>query len=128
MSFFFSSRRRHTSCALVTGVQTCALPIYDLHQRRGAGRPLLAEVVADAQVGVLVLAADRRVRIAVQGLALDASGGQPLDQLRRAVGADDCELQRLFDLALGPAPGERTSVACGKSVSVRVDLGCLRAI
>src|SRR3546814_6843989 len=25
---FFSSRRRHTRCALVTGVQTCALPIY----------------------------------------------------------------------------------------------------
>src|SRR3546814_10202293 len=29
MYFFFSSRRRHTRCALVTGVQTCALPIYD---------------------------------------------------------------------------------------------------
>src|SRR3546814_6869917 len=28
MYFFFSSRRRHTSCALVTGVQTCALPIF----------------------------------------------------------------------------------------------------
>src|SRR3546814_1097956 len=28
--FFFSSRRRHTRCALVTGVQTCALPIYGL--------------------------------------------------------------------------------------------------
>src|SRR3546814_8633521 len=28
--FFFSSRRRHTRCALVTGVQTCALPIYVL--------------------------------------------------------------------------------------------------
>src|SRR3546814_14803062 len=27
--FFFSSRRRHTRCALVTGVQTCALPIYE---------------------------------------------------------------------------------------------------
>src|SRR3546814_18517244 len=27
MFFFFSSRRRHTGCALVTGVQTCALPI-----------------------------------------------------------------------------------------------------
>src|SRR3546814_19459269 len=26
--FFFSSRRRHTRCALVTGVQTCALPIW----------------------------------------------------------------------------------------------------
>src|SRR3546814_13650136 len=31
--FFFSSRRRHTRCALVTGVQTCALPIY--HFGRG---------------------------------------------------------------------------------------------
>src|SRR3546814_4918642 len=28
--FFFSSRRRHTRCALVTGVQTCALPISSL--------------------------------------------------------------------------------------------------
>src|SRR3546814_6999386 len=26
--FFVSSRRRHTRCALVTGVQTCALPIF----------------------------------------------------------------------------------------------------
>src|SRR3546814_10458699 len=28
LRFFLSSRRRHTRCALVTGVQTCALPIY----------------------------------------------------------------------------------------------------
>src|SRR3546814_1402725 len=28
LCFFFASRRRHTRCALVTGVQTCALPIY----------------------------------------------------------------------------------------------------
>src|SRR3546814_16067100 len=28
--FFYSSRRRHTRCALVTGVQTCALPISEL--------------------------------------------------------------------------------------------------
>src|SRR3546814_5336277 len=33
--FFFSSRRRHTRCALVTGVQTCALPIFD-EARKGA--------------------------------------------------------------------------------------------
>src|SRR3546814_12612882 len=32
--FFFSSRRRHTRCALVTGVQTCALPIYCRHGAR----------------------------------------------------------------------------------------------
>src|SRR3546814_15461943 len=31
--FFFSSRRRHTRCALVTGVQTCALPISSPGQR-----------------------------------------------------------------------------------------------
>src|SRR3546814_18095835 len=32
--FFFSSRRRHTRCALVTGVQTCALPITPEAKRR----------------------------------------------------------------------------------------------
>src|SRR3546814_14174822 len=31
--FFFSSRRRHTRCALVTGVQTCALPIWRHHRQ-----------------------------------------------------------------------------------------------
>src|SRR3546814_1778597 len=35
--FFFSSRRRHTRCALVTGVQTCALPIYQ--EKLKAARP-----------------------------------------------------------------------------------------
>src|SRR3546814_17441684 len=34
--FFFSSRRRHTRCALVTGVQTCALPISFLRPWPGA--------------------------------------------------------------------------------------------
>src|SRR3546814_2149721 len=48
--FFFSSRRRHTRCALVTGVQTCALPIFaqrilDLAVARQRG------VVVDAQAG-----------------------------------------------------------------------------
>src|SRR3546814_4696576 len=33
--FFFSSRRRHTRCALVTGVQTCALPICPKRRARG---------------------------------------------------------------------------------------------
>src|SRR3546814_7797235 len=34
--FFFSSRRRHTRCALVTGVQTCALPIWPFAFRPSA--------------------------------------------------------------------------------------------
>src|SRR3546814_5704852 len=33
--FFFSSRRRHTRCELVTGVQTCALPICYKHKFYG---------------------------------------------------------------------------------------------
>src|SRR3546814_4679003 len=37
--FFFSSRRRHTRCALLTGVQTCALPIYPRPARRAASPP-----------------------------------------------------------------------------------------
>src|SRR3546814_2802023 len=39
--FFFSSRRRHTSCALLTGVQTCALPIYLSEIERGLKTPTL---------------------------------------------------------------------------------------
>src|SRR3546814_9121923 len=42
LCFFFSSRRRHTRCALVTGVQTCALPIseaLDLLKAWGTGHP-----------------------------------------------------------------------------------------
>src|SRR3546814_185869 len=41
--FFFSSRRRHTRCALVTGVQTCALPIL-----------LLVIALIGAQIGLMV--------------------------------------------------------------------------
>src|SRR3546814_8474342 len=33
--FFFSRRSRHTCCALVSGVQTCALPIYELSSWSG---------------------------------------------------------------------------------------------
>src|SRR3546814_10706873 len=57
--FFFSSRRRHTRCALVTGVQTCALPIlrrraaYPFAPAPSARRPIApgrAEFVGQAVV------------------------------------------------------------------------------
>src|SRR3546814_2804359 len=38
--FFFSSRRRHTRCALVTGVQTCALPIFSEGEKHDTSKPL----------------------------------------------------------------------------------------
>src|SRR3546814_1278694 len=49
--FFFSSRRRHTRCALVTGVQTCALPISWRPQQIPADHP----PVKSGGVGVLIV-------------------------------------------------------------------------
>src|SRR3546814_11460585 len=44
---FFSSIRRHTRCALVTGVQTCALPIYQASRSTiSCGTQLFAEIKA----------------------------------------------------------------------------------
>src|SRR3546814_2789571 len=108
--FFFSSRRRHTRCALVTGVQTCALPICRPDCRaRGAGetrrKPGAAEDAAAQGSGK----AARRVR--PRHLARRA----PHDDRRGGAGA-----RHYF--------GDRKSVVEGKSVSVRVDLGGRRII
>src|SRR3546814_15397732 len=50
MYFFFSSRRRHTSCALVTGVQTCALPIFVADIEAFGGR--VDKIIGDAFVAL----------------------------------------------------------------------------
>src|SRR3546814_8357309 len=63
--FFFSSRRRHTRCALVTGVQTCALPISRGHHVQMSGK---------GEVGTL---------------ALMAKGEQIFDRAVRGVAADE---------------------------------------
>src|SRR3546814_2879333 len=49
--FVFSRRRRHTRCALVTGVQTCALPICHLSDKYGRKAVLLPGIVAYGIVG-----------------------------------------------------------------------------
>src|SRR3546814_7088983 len=46
---FFSSRRRHTRCALVTGVQTCALPILGWLNRRLTSRSARVQHACDTQ-------------------------------------------------------------------------------
>src|SRR3546814_3785104 len=69
--FFFSSRRRHTRCALVTGVQTCALPI--LIWTRLAPRPLEPHggmPAAAVQIGWEVAEDDAFRRIVRAGKAL----------------------------------------------------------
>src|SRR3546814_16511028 len=49
LSLFFSSRRRHTRCALVTGVQTCALPISTyIEDRRRSPRDDIMTAMATA--------------------------------------------------------------------------------
>src|SRR3546814_10363520 len=50
--FFFSSRRRHTICALVTGVQTCALPISVLMAVTGLTAPQLQLLLRELHWGV----------------------------------------------------------------------------
>src|SRR3546814_12941810 len=64
--FFFSIRRRHTRCALVTGVQTCALPIYTARQSRIEIRPGLVRLLS-GQSSVARL----RPKLAARGIARD---------------------------------------------------------
>src|SRR3546814_13736987 len=84
--FFFSSRRRHTRCALVTGVQTCALPIcvrdvpVDVcRDHAGAGRGWLCrahEVLGDPVAVIVVASAGLRADLSLglerRGLAASA--------------------------------------------------------
>src|SRR3546814_17729349 len=48
---FFSSRRRHTRCALVTGVQTCALPIWTRGVRVSCGVSPAHLLLSDIAIG-----------------------------------------------------------------------------
>src|SRR3546814_7508775 len=58
--FFFSSRRRHTRCALVTGVQTCALPIYLAARIQKIARCINDE---EAWISRIFMRSDGRCRI-----------------------------------------------------------------
>src|SRR3546814_15403666 len=76
--FFFSSRRRHTRCALVTGVQTCALPI--------SGYRLL---LATASFHLYVDAIARRLGIDdVLATRLDEPDGA--DHIHARLAGDNC--------------------------------------
>src|SRR3546814_1018053 len=75
--FFFSSRRRHTRCALVTGVQTCALPIFLRHIRRAVACEMRAHVRAiriEQDHLAAILAAIQREVLAEEAHALRLVG------------------------------------------------------
>src|SRR3546814_10040815 len=88
---FFSSRRRHTRCALVTGVQTCALPIARGHRH-------MMDACARGQAMILerLLRHDQHRRGAVADLAGGRGGDRaafleqldPRDAFQRRVEAD----------------------------------------
>src|SRR3546814_6313742 len=76
--FFFSSRRRHTRCALVTGVQTCALPISLDGATARAISAIFTEVViapdADAEARA-IFAAKKNLRLLLTGDLPDPARG-----------------------------------------------------
>src|SRR3546814_4136603 len=96
MFFFFSSRGRHTSCALVTEVQTCALPILEQrvkslpHRRRRM--EALERIGGEEEEGVEA-EPDRRLRR--QGRDQGPLLQLPLEQRHRAAGDAKSEERRV---------------------------------
>src|SRR3546814_6730569 len=70
--FFFSSRRRHTRCSLVTGVQTCALPIFAIPATESL-KDTIARVLPYYERAIAPeLAAGKTVLISAHGNSLRA--------------------------------------------------------
>src|SRR3546814_4010553 len=89
--FFFSSRRRHTRCALVTGVQTCALPISwfprikaaSQHERQGSERAAINAPIQGTSADLIKRAMARMpAALADAGLSDVAMLLQVHDELR----------------------------------------------
>src|SRR3546814_11039961 len=80
---FFSSRRRHTRCSLVTGVQTCALPISSATGFGGAAtmgddadpaNPVPPGAGGDGVGGTATINLDGTAVVTVESLTADATG------------------------------------------------------
>src|SRR3546814_9278097 len=71
--FFYSSRRRHTICALVTGVQTCALPISVVPHDSASDQQWLDRLAQGCARYTPLVALD-----APDGLILDIAGAEHL--------------------------------------------------
>src|SRR3546814_6017107 len=90
--FFFSSRRRHTRCALVTGVQTCALPISSLgafgaacdHEGAGGVRRLgrECESMEAGLFGRVDLGTDVAARNGIRAIPVDPPFGERSEERR----------------------------------------------
>src|SRR3546814_10912140 len=81
--FYFSSRRRHTRCALVTGIQTCALTIYGRGRERaepparcGLAAPELATPCLEGERSAPRPTVPRRLRLLRRGDRGTAAAGR----------------------------------------------------
>src|SRR3546814_16439952 len=74
--FFFSSRRRHTRCALVTGVQTCALPISTVRDGNMSALQWALLVLGAAAVIAIYVTSRRGDRLPKHWTPPGASGGR----------------------------------------------------
>src|SRR3546814_11848586 len=99
--FFFSSRRRHTRCALVTGVQTCALPISARVQLIAAMNPCRCGHLGDP-----ALACSRAPRCAADYQA--KLSGPLLDRIDLHV---EVQAVSAADLVLPPPAAGRAEIA-----------------
>src|SRR3546814_9118688 len=90
--FFFSSRRRHTICAVVTGGQTCALPIFGnrpagrlrINLMRGAVQPLFEPILAGfceaySEIEIEIFADDAFSDLSAGGFDAGIRMGESLD-------------------------------------------------
>src|SRR3546814_6061745 len=85
---FFSSRRRHTRCALVTGVQTCALPICNRAlATEAASRTVRLALIASIAEAWAAYGADRDLLKIAEGTAANARESVRLTRARSDGGA-----------------------------------------
>src|SRR3546814_4298794 len=81
--FLFSSRRRHTRCALVTGVQTCALPISSDHIGGGAQEVVAGEVAVKVVDRLEAVEIDDQHRHGLPALGRGSEQGVDRSEARR---------------------------------------------
>src|SRR3546814_15792530 len=116
----FSGRRRHTMCALVTGVQTCALPI----SVRGRTRTRDRDRGRDGRRGPGGRAGTARAQSAAPAAGAMHARARPAAGGVLVQAAGRVQWWRAHSTWVG----DRKSVVEGKRVSVRVDLGGRRSI
>src|SRR3546814_13176152 len=128
--FFFSSRRRHTRCALVTGVQTCALPILELVERDAVDLvPVIAErmhiTLADrAPVDEFDPRLERALRCRDELVLVDPEHLVEAEDRRnrRFAHADRADLRRFDQRPPGAAVVEIGRASCRESVCQYVSI------